>query len=173
MEELQEAEEWLIKQEQTKYYQRELQDLSNKKPLSKKSSIYNLNPFIDEEDFIRVRGRLRRVSLEFASRHQIILPKQSHITKLIIRETNKKVKHFGANYVLSAVRSKYWPVQGRAMVRRTLRSCMACKTLWGVPLEQIMADLPASRVEACGSTFKFTGVDLFGPIITKARYRGG
>eukprot|EP00112_Aurelia_sp_Birch-Aquarium-sp1_P003428 Seg1383.4 transcript_id=Seg1383.4/GoldUCD/mRNA.D3Y31 product="hypothetical protein" protein_id=Seg1383.4/GoldUCD/D3Y31 len=80
VEEIQEAEEWLIKQEQKKYYQRELQDLSNKKPLSKKSSIYNLNPFIDEEGLIRVGGRLRRASLEYASRHQIILPKQSHLT---------------------------------------------------------------------------------------------
>ena len=75
VEELQEAEQWLIKQEQKKYYQRELQDLSNKKPLSKKSSIYDLNPFIDEEGLIRVGGRLRRASLEYASRHQIILPK--------------------------------------------------------------------------------------------------
>ena len=36
-----------------------------------------------------------------------------------------------------------------------------------------MADLLASRVEGCECTLKFTGVDLFGPIITKARYRGG
>ena len=90
VEKLQEAEQWLIKQEQKKYYQRELQDLSNKKPLSKKSSIYDLNPFIDEEGLIRVGGRLRRASLEYASRHQIILPKQSHLTVLIIREFMKK-----------------------------------------------------------------------------------
>ena len=36
-----------------------------------------------------------------------------------------------------------------------------------------MANLPASRVEGCESTFKFTGVDLYGPIFTKARYRRG
>ena len=36
-----------------------------------------------------------------------------------------------------------------------------------------MADLPASRVKACGNTFKFTGVDLFCPDITNTRYRGG
>ena len=36
-----------------------------------------------------------------------------------------------------------------------------------------MADLPASKVEGCRSTFKFAGVDLSGPIITKTRYRRG
>ena len=172
VEERQEAEEWLIKQEQKKYYQREVQNLSSKKPISKKSNIYDLNPFIDEKGLIRVGGRLRRSSLDYASRHQIILPKQSYLTQLIIREIHEEVKHFGVNYVLNAVRSKYWPVQGRASVKRTLRSCVVCKKLRGVPLEQVTADLPASRVEGCESTFKFTGVDLFGPIITKARYRG-
>ena len=173
VEERQEAEEWLIRQEQQKFYQRELQDLSSKKPLFKKSNIYDLNPFIYEKGLLRVGGRLIRTSLEYASRHQIILPKQSHLIQLIIREKHEEVKHFSVNYVLNAIRSKYWPGQGRAMVKRTLRSCVICKKLRGVPLEQIMADLPTSRVEACGSTFKFTGVDLFGPIITKARYRGG
>ena len=122
---------------------------------------------------ISVGGRLRRASLAYASRHQIILPKQSHLTHLIIRETHEDVKHFGVNYVLNEVRSKYWPVQGRVMVKKALRSCVICKRLRGVPQEQLMADLPASRVEGYEGTFKFTGVDLFGPIITKARYRGG
>eukprot|EP00112_Aurelia_sp_Birch-Aquarium-sp1_P016451 Seg373.7 transcript_id=Seg373.7/GoldUCD/mRNA.D3Y31 product="hypothetical protein" protein_id=Seg373.7/GoldUCD/D3Y31 len=93
VEELQEAEEWLIKHDQKKCYQRELQDLSNKKPLSKNSSVYNLNPFIDEDGLIRVGGRLRRASLEYASQQQIILPKRSHITELIIRETSEKEKN--------------------------------------------------------------------------------
>eukprot|EP00795_Rhopilema_esculentum_P014094 gene14094-5082_t len=131
VEELQEAEEWLSKQEQKKYYQRELQDLSNKKPLSKKSSIYDLSPFIDEAGLIRVGGRLRRASLEYVCRHQIILPKQSHLTELIIRETHEEANHFDANYVLNAIRSNYWPVQGRAMGRRTLRSCVVWKIITG------------------------------------------
>ena len=173
VEERQEAEEWLFKQEQKKHYQRELQNLSSKKPLSRKSIIYNLNPFIDEEGLIRVGGRLRRALLAYASRHQIILPKQSHLTHLIIRETHEELKHFGINYVLNEFRSKYWPVHGRAMVKKALRSCVICKRLRGIPQEQLMADLPASRVERYEGTFKFTGVDLFGPIITKARYRGG
>eukprot|EP00794_Sanderia_malayensis_P002619 gene2619-3032_t len=173
MEERQEAEEWLIKQEQKKYFEKELQDLSSRKSLSKKSSICSLNPFIDENGLIRVGGRLRRSSLEYENRHQIVLPKQSHLTVLIIREAHEKVRHFGANYVLNVVRAKYWPLQGRAIVKKTLRACVVCKKLRGVPLEQLMADLPTSRVESWGRPFKFTGVDLFGPIITKARYRGG
>ena len=83
------------------------------------------------------------------------------------------MKHFGVNYVLNAVRSKHWPVQGRAMVKKMLRSCVICKKLRGVSQEQLMADLPASRVEGYESALKFTGVDLFVPIITKARYIGG
>ena len=59
------------------------------------------------------------------------------------------------------------------MVKKTSRSCVVCKKLRGVPLEQLMANLPASRAEGCESTFNFAGVYLFGPIISKAGYRGG
>ena len=75
--------------------------------------------------------------------------------------------------MLNAARSKYWPVKGRVMVKRTLRLCFVCRKLHGVPLEQVIDDLSASRVEACRTTFKFTGVDLLGPIITNARYSFG
>ena len=36
-----------------------------------------------------------------------------------------------------------------------------------------MADLPVSRVELSGCKFKYTCVDIFGTMVTKARYRGG
>ena len=49
--------------------------------------------------------------------------------------------------------------------------CVLCRKLRGNPGVQIMADLPPSRVGAPNPPFTFTGIDFFGPIITKAAYR--
>ena len=62
------------------------------------------------------------------------------------------MKHFDANYFPNAVRSKLWPVQERLMVKGTLGVCVVYKKIHGVPLEHVIADLPASRVEACGTS---------------------
>ena len=89
LEEIQEAEMWLIKQEQKRFFENELMDLINKRQVSKKSSIKSLNPFIDESGLIRVGGRFRRASLEYDEKHQIILPKESYLTAFIIREIHE------------------------------------------------------------------------------------
>ena len=54
LEEIEEAEMWLIKQEQKRFFEKELMDLINKRQVSKKSSIKSLNPLIDESGLIRV-----------------------------------------------------------------------------------------------------------------------
>ena len=71
------------------------------------------------------------------------------------------------------MRSKYWPIQGRPVVKRVERYCIICKTIHGSNSEQLMADLPVARVEGNSYTLKYTGVDLSGPMATKAGYRGG
>ena len=53
VEQRQEAEELLINKRR-RNTNRELQNVSVKKPLSKMSSIYDLNPFIDEKDALEL-----------------------------------------------------------------------------------------------------------------------
>ena len=72
-----------------------------------KSIIYNLNPVIDVKGLIRAGERLRRAFHLNISPHQIILPKEPHLTGLIIRLTHKEVVHFGTNCILNAVKSKH------------------------------------------------------------------
>ena len=48
------------------------------------SSLYKLDPFLDVDGILRVGGRLRRASLKGDVEFPIILPRNSHVTKLII-----------------------------------------------------------------------------------------
>ena len=44
-------------------------------------------------DLIREGGTLRRASIEYDGKHQVILPEQSHLIELIIRDIHEKVTH--------------------------------------------------------------------------------
>ena len=94
------------------------------------------------------------------------------MTELLIECAHEKMKHFGVNAVLALLRQHYWPIRGRELVKQVLKRCVLCRKLRGNPGVQIMADLPLSLVGAPNPPFTFTGVDFFGPIITKAAYRG-
>ena len=182
-EELREAEIWLIRKEQAKYFGKEVEslkkaerygveNLSKGNPIPKTSSLYSLTPFLDEDGLIRLGGRIERSLLPFDSKHPVILPKQSCVTELLIERTHEKMKHFGVNAVLALLQQHYWPIRGRELVKRVLKRRVLCRKLRGNPGVQIMADLPPSRVGAPNPPFTFTGVDFFGPIIAKAAYRG-
>lgn len=54
-----------------------------KQNLKKTSSLFRLDPFIDEDDLLRVGGRLSKSDkLTEDLKHPVILPKESHITYL-------------------------------------------------------------------------------------------
>ena len=90
-------------------------------------SVYKLRPFLDGQGMLRVGIRLQYSTLEYQSKHQLLLPSKHHVTKLLIMDVHKSVGHLGQEYVLSSLRQKYWIVQGRAAVRRVLGNCLTCR----------------------------------------------
>ncbi|CAB4024394.1 PREDICTED: uncharacterized protein LOC102806687, partial [Paramuricea clavata] len=182
--ELREAEIWLLRRDQSICFAKEITVLekqqtglgktkTRKMLVPKSSPLYSLSPFMDDEGLVRLGGRLERSPLSYDCRHPIILGKGSHLAALLIRRSHEEVKHFGVNTVLCNLRQRYWPIRGREQVKKILSSCVLCKKWRGNPGVQFMADLPASRVDFPNPPFTLTGVDYFGPITTKAGFRGG
>ncbi|CAB4027872.1 PREDICTED: uncharacterized protein LOC107358620 [Paramuricea clavata] len=128
---------------------------------------------MDDEGLVRLGERLERSPLSYDCRHPIILGKGSHLAALLIRRSHEEVKHFGVNTILCNLRQRYWPIRGKEQVKKILSSCVLCKKWRGNPGVQFMGDLPASRVDFPNPPFTLTGVDYFGPITTKAGFRGG
>lgn len=121
--------------------------MARKTSIAKSWNLYNLTPFLDEVGLIRLGWRIERSSLSFGPRHPIILGKDSYVAELLIREAHEKVKHLGVNTVLAYMRHSYWPKRGRECVKKVLWSCVICRKWYGNPGVQLMADLPASRVD--------------------------
>ena len=148
--------------------------ISEKKSEMKKSALYRLDPFVDDNGILRIGGRLRRARLEYKEKHPVLLPKGYHVSKLIVRHYHGQVHHQGRQITHGAIRQAgYWLVDGNHEVAKELSLCVLCKKLRGPRLEQRMADLPADRVEAT-PPFTNVGFDVFGPwLIQTRKTRGG
>ncbi|XP_055307342.1 uncharacterized protein LOC129571558, partial [Sitodiplosis mosellana] len=74
----------LVRLVQAEAFGKEIKCISNNEPLPKKCIISGLAPFLDEQNIVRVRGRLQRSNLPYRQRHPIILPQSHHFTTLVI-----------------------------------------------------------------------------------------
>ena len=68
----------------------------------------NLNVFIDEHGLFRCRGRFTNSSLPYERKYPILLPTDSHLTILVIRDADKSVLHNGVRETINKIRRKYW-----------------------------------------------------------------
>lgn len=148
-------------------YKQEIKDLETKGTVMSTSHIANLNPVLDSDGVLRVKGRVQRPPVTDAVRRQIILPRKHSATALIIRHTHKMIGHLSREHVIAKVREKFWIPQIRVLVRSVLSQCIACKRLNAKPMSQQMAPLPTSRMMAYEPPFSYTGMDLFDPLYVK------
>ena len=96
-------------QDQLKEVPDKEEDATRHKTSRTHNSILPLGPFIDKDSILRVGGRLKNASLSNQVKHPIILPKGSHVTKLIIKHYEEHTKHQGQGMTLNETRSHgYW-----------------------------------------------------------------
>ena len=164
--ELEEATLVCVKRTQNDSYMKEKTDLMRTGSLSNKSSLLSLNPFLDGKQCLRVGGRLQNSELNFDQQHPLILPKEHHITTLIIEDTHHKNLHASGQLLLSLIRQKFWIPDARNVLKKITHKCLACFRLKATTATQLMGQLPEERVR---STRPFTnsGVDYAGPFYVK------
>ena len=135
--------------------------------IPKTSPLARLDPFVDEHGTIRVGGRIRRSTMDANVKHPAIMPKKSHVTKLIVRHFHERVKHQGRGMTWNEIRaSGYWILGCKDIVAKVIKDCTTCQKLRARFEDQKMADLPKERVET-SAPFSFSAVDYFGPFYIK------
>ncbi|GFY01348.1 integrase catalytic domain-containing protein [Trichonephila clavipes] len=159
--EIQRAEITLVKLVQQMEFNSEIKDLSCKGMVNPQSKIRNLSPFLDSENVLRVGGRLAHSKLCFDKKHQIILPNNHRLTNLILEMTHKRHLHVGPQTLLSIVRQRFWPLNGRNMCRKLVNNCIICFKAKPVACSQIMGQLPAERISQ-SFPFNKVGIDFCG-----------
>ncbi|XP_035989853.1 uncharacterized protein LOC118561756 [Fundulus heteroclitus] len=148
-------------------FKEEIKDLQRGASVVKNTSdIYRLDPVL-HQGLLRVGGRLSRSVLPEEQKHPLILSKDQHVSKLILRDLHQQLGHAGRNHMLSALRERYWITCANSACRKILSECVVCRRHRGQPAEQKMADMPQERVCPEFPPFTNVGVDYFGPIEVK------
>lgn len=164
--ELKQAEIQLVKFSQITEFRKEWKALYNRKSLPSGSKLLRLNPKIDGDGLIQSDGRLKYAKfLSYDVRFPVILPRNSWVTKLLVKEYHEKGNHAtGTNQTLAASPSRYWILSGREVIRE--KECAECRQRKSKPCQQIMAPLPTARLKTSLRAFARSAGDFAGPFIT-------
>ncbi|XP_065356279.1 uncharacterized protein LOC135950678 [Calliphora vicina] len=120
--------------------------LLEKRPLSSKSSLLPLNPFLDNEGVMRLNGRLARPpSLVYTEWHPILLPYSCRFTLLLAEFIHKISIHGGNQLMLRIIRIEYWIPRLKTLVRTIVNRCKQCVLDRKRACTQLMAALPPER----------------------------
>lgn len=166
--ELNNAKMALIKIVQADHFASELHELKKGNCVSSKSKLIRQRPFLDDNDLIRVGGRLKNASLiDIQHLHPIVLPSHSTFTNLLCSDQHERLMHGGPQAVLAAIRLQYWPINGRNLIRNIVHKCVVCFRSKPITVQPIMGNLPSDRAEP-GRPFLKCGVDFAGPFFIKS-----
>jgi len=169
--EINNATQCLIRAVQNQHWSDEKKELKTNNPISMKSKIFRLCPFLDEHQIIRVGGRLKNAcNLDWCQRQPVLIPPSCTLSKLIFRDAHHKLMHGGPMAMLAYVRERFWPVNGRNMAKRIFYECVKCFRTKPVVVQPIMGDLPKDRV-TINRPFTVCGVDFAGPFSIKTSLR--
>lgn len=170
----QSMEKIVIKSVQFEAYGQDIERLKEHKPVTKGSPLQKLDPYLDNEGLLRVGGRILTGDVLAGSNGPIIVPKKSHVARLLIKHHHQKCKHQGRHLTEGAVRSAgYWVMGAKRLISSLLNSCVICRKLRRKLETQKMGNIPDFRCKP-SPPFTYVGVDTFGPWeVTARKTRGG
>ncbi|XP_043473410.1 uncharacterized protein LOC122505692 [Leptopilina heterotoma] len=162
------ANERIIKLVQESAFSEEIKELKRKQGLSPNHKWKGFNPFIDDNGIIRVGGRLKNSDIPYSEKHPRLLPKDHHITTLLIRNEHITNCHAGSQTTLYALRKNYWIVNGREQVRKIIKTCVTCVRTDPPKSEYIMGNIPKLRITEA-KPFHNVGIDYCGYFYIKEK----
>ena len=126
------------------------------------------NLFVDANGVWRCGGRLENADLPYSTKYPVLLSRKHYLTILIVKDAHGRVQHNGVKDTLTEIRSKYWIVKGRSLVRTIIHQCVTCRRFEGRPFQgPPPPPLPPFRVKE-EPPFSCTAVDFAGPLYIKA-----
>lgn len=135
--------------------------------LSPKSKLISFTPFLDEDNIIRIGGRLNNAEIPFSAKHPILLPSNHIFSIRLVEQYHERYLHTGTATLISIIRQKFWIIGVRSLVKKVARKCLKCIKIKARTTTQLMGQLPIERLTP-SRPFLHTGVDYAGPLQIRA-----
>ena len=158
---------------QRESYPKDYAIIKNHKELKLDSSLYKLLPYIDDAGTLRAQTRIpkndenvKRFTLDKIN--PIILPREHHLTKLIILKYHDSMAHHNEKTVVVNLIQRFFIPKIKRTVNTVIKkNCIRCKIAKAKPETPRMGDVPSHRLAYFVPAFSYAIVDLLGPILVK------
>lgn len=126
LDDMTQADEAIISYSQSQSLSKENACFEKRKPdVNRNRTILRLDPVL-KDALVRVGGRIFKSSMPQKLLRPVLLTKESHIAKLILRALHERVGHGGRCYMLSRLSLKYWILHANTAARKVINECMFC-----------------------------------------------
>lgn len=133
--------------------------------IDRNSKIYSHSPYMDNDEILRCNGRIDTAkTISVNAKRPIILPRNHHITILLVDSYHKRFHHQNHETVVNEIRQRFIIPRLRQVVKSVRTKCQQCKNFRAAPNPPQMADLPIARLAAKTRPFTYVGIDYFGPM---------
>ena len=157
----------VVKADQMVHFEAEFKAHSNGESINSKSSLAPLYPFMDN-GIIRVGGRLAHgYSMTDDQRFPLLASHRSKLVTLAINDAHKRTLHGGPTATVAEMRRQIWVTQAMKKASACIKKCITCFRFNSGPTQQLMGDLPSSRIEVPERAFSCVGLDFAGPLTFK------
>ena len=125
--------------------------------------ITQLNLFLDEDGLIRVRGKLRSTDGLPNLKFPILLHKKCTLTRVIIENLHRKIKHVGIYKLLHLLQKEFWVPCALQTIKKIVNKCLVCKKLNGRTIKLSQNCYREYRLNPKQVPFREIAMDHIGP----------
>lgn len=130
---------------------------------SKKHPLHKACPLLDENQLLRVDGRLPDKLFPVEVRQPIILPKKSPVTVLFVKYMHARYLHGNHETVLNEIKRFYYIPGVRRLLKKIVKDCLHCQIKKRRVVPPRQGKLPEARAAVGWKCFTYCGLDYFGP----------
>ena len=115
----------------------------------------------NKDDIIVVGGHTERWMASTWNRQEfILLPNDYRFSYLVAVSERQQIGHLGVGSTIARIRSKFWIIGNRKLVKSIIGKCIKCKKKFKRLSSQVMGVLPLERLKPC-PPFSAVGIDYF------------
>ena len=129
--------------------------------------VNQLNIYPDKQGLLRVKSKFSRWNDDVSLRFPVLLPKNSHLTRMIIMDFHEKLSHAGCYRLLTELRKHFWVTHYFSVVKKVLKECVTCKKIKQRTIKLNQSPYREFRLDPPNVPFRSIFIDHFGPYHVK------